>query len=55
MLWDYKNKELISSAGGDVESWTYLVLIILPTGTAELNVQVLQNDNSDFEIGRAHV
>ena len=27
-----KNKALISSAGGDVESWTYLVHVILPTG-----------------------
>ena len=34
-----KNKALISSAGGDVESWTYLVHVILPTGTAELNVK----------------
>ena len=41
-----KNKALISSAGGDVESWTYLVHVILPTGTAELNVQALLNDNS---------
>lgn len=39
-----KNKALISSAGGDVESWTYLVHVILPTGTAELNVQALLND-----------
>lgn len=44
------NKAIISSAGGDVESWTYLVHIILPTGTAELNVQVLLNDNSDYDV-----
>ena len=41
---------LISSAGGDVESWTYLVHVILPTGTAELNVQALLNDNSDYDV-----
>ena len=45
-----KNKALISSAGGDVESWTYLVHVILPTGTAELNVQALLNDNSDYDV-----
>ena len=45
-----KNKALISSAGGDVESWTYLVHVILPTGTAELNVQALLNDNSDNDV-----
>lgn len=45
-----KNKALISSAGGDVESWTYLIHIILPTGTAELNVQALLNDNSDYDV-----
>ena len=45
-----KNKALISSAGGDVESWIYLVHVILPTGTAELNVQALLNDNSDYDV-----
>ena len=45
-----KNKALISNAGGNVESWIYLVHVILPTGTAELNVQVLLNDNSDYDM-----
>ena len=45
-----KNKALIPGAGGDVASWTYLVHVILPTGTAELNVQVLLNDNSYYDV-----
>lgn len=45
-----KNKAIISSAGGDIESWTYLIHVILPTGTAELNVQALLNDNPDYEV-----
>ena len=40
----------VHCAGGDVESWTYLVHVILPTGTAELNVQALLNDNSDYDV-----
>ena len=35
---------------GDVDTWTYLVHVILSTGTAELNVQALLNDNSDYDV-----
>lgn len=45
-----KNKVIISSAGGDIESWTYIVHVILPTGTAELNVQAVLNDNPDYDV-----
>lgn len=44
------NKAKVLTAGGIITTDTYIVHIILPTGTAELDVEVLLNENNDYDI-----
>jgi len=44
------SKAIISCANGEVETTTYLIHVILPTQTAELNVEAILNDNPDYQV-----
>ena len=44
------NRAIISGIGGDVETDTYLVHVILPTKTVARNVEVMVNDNPDYDV-----